>query len=345
MRIVIGISGASGAIYGVRLLEVLAAHSDVETHLVVSRSARLTIPAETDRSIADVESLADHLHHYNDIGAPIASGSFRADAMIVAPCSMKTASAIAHSYADNLIVRAADVMLKERRPVVLMARETPLHAGHLRVLAEAAQLGAVIAPPMPAFYQRPATIGELVDHSVGRVLDLLGIEAGLVRRWAGLTSPEPEVPLAAAPATGLAAWAVSRYGADGVRATCLALQDEHGVDVVALLALWWALSHGRATGAALDDWVAGARQHGHDVVAPLRQARRAIPAGPLHDQVAAAELAAELEQLERLGATAPPPPDHAGPPETLVDAAMRLLVEHGDRDHAATLLRTLADDA
>lgn len=186
MNVVIGISGASGAIYGIRLLEVLGELPDVDTHVVVSRTARLTIAAETDRSVAEVEALADHVHHYNDVGASIASGSFRAHAMIVAPCSMKTASAIANSYTDNLISRAADVMLKERRPLVLMARESPLHAGHLRVLTEAAQLGAIIAPPMPAFYNRPNTIADLVDHSVGRVLDLLDLDAGLVRRWTGL---------------------------------------------------------------------------------------------------------------------------------------------------------------
>lgn len=187
-RVIVGISGASGAIYGVRLLEVLAAIPDLETHLVLTRSARLTIPAETDRSVSDVEQLADAVHHPGDIGASIASGSFATHAMIVAPCSMKTLSAIANSYADNLLVRAADVMLKERRTLVLMPRESPLHEGHCRLLYEAARLGAIVAPPMPAFYHRPATVAELVDHSVGRVLDLIGIDAGIVKRWTGLAT-------------------------------------------------------------------------------------------------------------------------------------------------------------
>ncbi len=188
MRVVVGITGASGAIYGIRLLELLGATEGVETHLVLTRSARVTIPAETDRSVAEVEQLADHVHPPGDIGASIASGSFRTDAMIVAPCSMKTLSAIANSYADNLLVRAADVMLKERRPLVLMPRESPLHVGHCRLLYEAAQLGAIIAPPMPAFYNRPDSVAHIVDHSAGRVLDLIGIDAGVVRRWPGLGS-------------------------------------------------------------------------------------------------------------------------------------------------------------
>lgn len=186
MKIIVGISGASGAIYGVRILEVLSQLDGVETHLVMSRSARLTIAAETDVTVTEVERRADVVHPIHDVGASIASGSFRADAMVVAPCSMKTLSAIANSYADNLLVRAADVMLKERRPLVLMVRETPLHAGHCRLMHEAASLGALIAPPMPAFYNRPQTIAEIVDHSVGRVLDLIGLDVGIVTRWTGM---------------------------------------------------------------------------------------------------------------------------------------------------------------
>jgi 4-hydroxy-3-polyprenylbenzoate decarboxylase len=186
VKVVVGLSGSSGVIYGIRTLEVLAGVADVETHLVVSQSARLTIAAETDLSVSDVEELADEVHGFRNIAAPIASGSFRADAMIVAPCSMKSLSAIVNSYADNLLTRAADVMLKERRPLILMPRESPLHVGHCRLMVDAAQMGAVIAPPMPAFYTRPTTVDEIVDHSVGRVLDLLDLDVGLVRRWAGL---------------------------------------------------------------------------------------------------------------------------------------------------------------
>jgi 4-hydroxy-3-polyprenylbenzoate decarboxylase len=180
-------SGASGAIYGVRCLEILSGLDHVETHLVMTRSARLTVTAETETSVADVEALADVVHPVNDVGASIASGSFRADAMVIAPCSIKTLSAIATSYADNLLIRSADVMLKERRPLVLMVRETPLHAGHCRLMHEAASMGAVIAPPVPAFYNRPQSIMDIVDHSVGRVLDLIGIDSGTVTRWQGLS--------------------------------------------------------------------------------------------------------------------------------------------------------------
>ena len=188
-RVVIGMSGASGAVYGIRLLEILRGFPEVETHLVATRAARLTIAAETDLTVDAVEQLADHVHHHHDVGASIASGSFPVDAMIVAPCSMKTVSAIAHSYADNLLVRAADVMLKERRLLVLMPRESPLHVGHCRLLYEVAQLGAVVAPPMPAFYNRPQTLEEVVDHSVGRILDLLGVDPGIVKRWTGRSEP------------------------------------------------------------------------------------------------------------------------------------------------------------
>ena len=185
MRIIIGITGASGVVYGIRFLEVLAADPDVETHLVMTQSGRLTLSIETERSIGDVEALADEVHSIANIAAPISSGSFRADGMIVAPCSMKTLSAIVHSYSDNLLTRAADVTLKEGRPVALLPRETPLHVGHTKLLYEAAQMGIHIAPPVPAFYNKPQTIDDLVDHTVGRVLDLFGLDAGLVDRWRG----------------------------------------------------------------------------------------------------------------------------------------------------------------
>lgn len=185
MRLIIGMSGASGLIYGIRMLEVLKGLEDVETHLLMSPTAKMNAAIETDWDIAGIEALADVVHNVRDVAAAIASGSFKTDGMVVAPCSMKTLSAIVHSYADNLLVRAADVVLKERRRLVLMPRETPLHVGHCKLMYEAAQLGAIIAPPMPAFYNRPETIDDIINHSVGRVLDLFGIDPGIVKRWAG----------------------------------------------------------------------------------------------------------------------------------------------------------------
>lgn len=184
-KIVIGISGSTGVILGVRALQMLRAVPGVETHLVLSRAGALNLQLETDYTAQDVRALADVVHSFSDIGAPIASGSFRADAMIVVPCSMKTLSGIAHSYADNLLVRAADVMLKERRTLVLAVRETPLHLGHLRLLTQAAELGAVIFPPVPAFYHRPESLEDVIDQSVGRMLDQIGIEVPALPRWPG----------------------------------------------------------------------------------------------------------------------------------------------------------------
>ena len=185
-RIVVGISGASGAIYGVRLLEVLRARPDVETHLVMSSGAETTIRYETGRDPADVATLADVTYGERDLAASLASGSFLTAGMVVAPCSMRTLSGVANSAADNLITRAADVHLKERRPLVLVVRETPLHAGHLRLMSEATAAGAIILPPVPGFYQRPQTIADIVDHTIGKVLDVLGIhDHELFRRWSG----------------------------------------------------------------------------------------------------------------------------------------------------------------
>jgi len=187
MRLIIGISGASGAIYGIRLLETLRHQDDVETHLVMSSTGRMNIQIETDWKIKDVEKLADIVHRNNDVGAMIASGSYKSDGMIVAPCSMKTLSAIVNSYADNLLCRAADVMLKERKRLVLVPRESPLHSGHCRLLYRATKMGIDIAPPVPAFYNRPQSVDDIVNHTVGRLLDLLGLEAGLVKRWCGVS--------------------------------------------------------------------------------------------------------------------------------------------------------------
>mgnify|MGYP001163652344 FL=1 len=185
MRLIVGMSGASGVIYGVRLLEVLKAESNIETHLVMSDSARMNINLETDWSAKDVLALADHVYSNRDIAASIASGSFGTDGMIVAPCAIKTLSAITNSYADSLIVRAADVVLKECRRLVLVPRETPLHTGHCELLYKASQLGAIIAPPMPAHYIKPQSVDDLINHHVGRILDLFGIDCGFVKRWHG----------------------------------------------------------------------------------------------------------------------------------------------------------------
>ena len=184
-RLIVGMSGASGSIYGIRILEMLRAMDDVESHLVMSRYARLNIEIETSHSVDYVTELADVVHNANNQAASIASGSFKTDGMVMAPCSMKTLSAITHSYNDSLLVRAADVVLKERRTLVLMPREVPLHAGHCKLMYEATQLGAIIAPPFTSFYHRPKTIDDLVNHSVGRVLDLFGLDTGVVNRWAG----------------------------------------------------------------------------------------------------------------------------------------------------------------
>jgi 4-hydroxy-3-polyprenylbenzoate decarboxylase len=184
-RLVIGISGASGAIYGVRLLQVLAERPEIETHLVVSQAARLIVAHETDYTVAQVELLADYAYAPDDLAAPIASGSFATGGMVIAPCSIKTLSAVANSYAADLLGRAADVTLKEGRPLVLVVRETPLHLGHLRLMVRAAEIGAVIFPPVPAFYGRPQIVAELVDGTVGRVLARLGVENELYTRWGG----------------------------------------------------------------------------------------------------------------------------------------------------------------
>jgi 4-hydroxy-3-polyprenylbenzoate decarboxylase len=186
-RLIVGISGASGVIYGIRLLEVLREVADVETHLVMSTAAAQTIGLETDYTAAQVEALADTVYRFRDIAAAIASGSFRTAGMVVIPCSMKTLAGIAHSYSDNLLLRAADVVLKDRRRLVLVPRETPLHLGHLRLMTQVAEMNAIVAPPMPAFYHRPETIADIVDQTVNRVLDLFGIELSrdLFQRWQG----------------------------------------------------------------------------------------------------------------------------------------------------------------
>ncbi|HDV9805254.1 TPA: UbiX family flavin prenyltransferase [Enterobacter hormaechei subsp. steigerwaltii] len=186
-RLIVGISGASGAIYGVRFLQVLRDVAGVETHLVMSQAARQTLSLETDLSLRDVQALADVVHDARDIAASISSGSFKTAGMVILPCSIKTLSGIVNSYTDTLVTRAADVVLKERRPLVLCVRETPLHLGHLRLMTQAAELGAVIMPPVPAFYHRPQTLDDVINQTVNRVLDQFDIDLpeDLFTRWQG----------------------------------------------------------------------------------------------------------------------------------------------------------------
>ena len=185
-RLIIAITGATGVIYGIRLLQALRDIASVETHLLISEAGVLNLHQELDMKRKDVEALADVVHNVRDVGAAIASGSFQSDGMIIAPCSMKTLAAVAHGFSDNLITRAADVVLKERRRLVLMVRETPFNLAHLRNMTAVTEMGGIIFPPLPGFYHRPATIAEMVDHTAGRVLDLFEIQHSLTPRWNGL---------------------------------------------------------------------------------------------------------------------------------------------------------------
>jgi len=184
-RLIVGISGASGIVYGVRILQVLQ-HSGIETHLVMSDSARMTLATELDMSVKEVEALATEVHNAKNIGASISSGSFKTMGMVVAPCSIKSLSEIAYGLTSGLLSRAADVVLKERRKLVLLVRETPLHNGHLRTMLQASENGAILMPPVPALYARPKSIDDMVNHTVGRCLDLFDIETDLVKRWSGM---------------------------------------------------------------------------------------------------------------------------------------------------------------
>lgn len=195
MKLVVGISGATGAIYGIRLLEVLRNMPGMETHLIISDAAQLTISQETDWTIPEVEALATQVYDNTDIGAAIASGSFRVDGMVIVPCSIKTMSALANSYNTNLMVRAGDVTLKERRPLVLVVRETPLHYGHLKQMLDLAQMGAILLPPVPAYYHRPKTLDDIINHTVGKILDIFQIEHSLFMRWKGMPAPSGVSPI------------------------------------------------------------------------------------------------------------------------------------------------------
>lgn len=189
-RLIVAITGATGVIYGVRLLQALRNIADVETHLLISEAGVLNLHQELDLNRKDVEALADVTYNVRDVGAAIASGSFQSDGMIVAPCSMKTLAAVAHGFADNLIARAADVTLKERRRLVLMVRETPFNLAHLRNMTAVTEMGGIIFPPLPGFYHRPASIEEMVDHTLGRVLDLFGLQHALTPRWSGMKTSD-----------------------------------------------------------------------------------------------------------------------------------------------------------
>jgi len=191
-RLIIGISGASGVIYGIRLLEMLAQDKSIESHLVLSPAAKATITQETTWKVSEVEALADVAHKPGDIGASIASGSFDTMGMIIAPCSIKTLSAVANSYDADLMTRAADVQLKEGRPVILMVRETPLHIGHLRLMVQAAEIGAIIMPPVPAFYGHPQSVDDLINGTVGRALARIGVKNELYFKWLGMSKPPTE---------------------------------------------------------------------------------------------------------------------------------------------------------
>ena len=182
-RLIIAITGASGAIYGIRALQALQSSDGIETHLVISPSAQYTIAEETDMPVDEINGLADKVHNYKDIGASLSSGSYPTLGMLIAPCSVKTLSGIANCYDDNLIVRAADVCLKERRKVVALLRETPLHLGHIKIMEQATLNGAIVMPPVPAFYHRPTTIDGIINQTVGRALDLFDLDVDLVERW------------------------------------------------------------------------------------------------------------------------------------------------------------------
>lgn len=186
MILVVGITGASGVIYGIRLLQVLSTKKDIETHLIISEAGEVNIKYETDWKLKDVKSLASFSYDIRDFGARLASGSFERDGMIVAPCTVKTMSALASSYTENLLIRAGDITLKERKKLVLLIRETPLHLGHIRNMERLCEMGAIIMPPVPAFYHKPKTIQDIVDHTIGKVLDVFGIEHNLFQRWSGL---------------------------------------------------------------------------------------------------------------------------------------------------------------
>lgn len=194
MVLIIGITGATGVVYGIRLLEVLSAINDIETHLIISEAGEVNIRCETNHKVEEVKKLASFSYDVKDVGAGLSSGSFKRDGMIVAPCTVKTMSALANSYTDNLLVRAGDVTLKERKKLVLVVRETPLHIGHIKIMERLSEMGAIIMPPAPAFYHKPKTIQDIIDHTIGKILDMFDIKHNLFQRWSGLASKEELIP-------------------------------------------------------------------------------------------------------------------------------------------------------
>jgi 4-hydroxy-3-polyprenylbenzoate decarboxylase len=314
-RIIVGISGASGIVYGVRTLEVLR-RLGVETHLVMTRSAQVTLAHETTMKVAEINALADCVYRADDLAASIASGSFPTAGMVVAPCSIRSLSEIAAGVTSTLLTRAGDVVLKERRRLVLMVRETPLHLGHLRSMAAVTEMGAVVMPPVPAFYAKPETIDDVVDHTVGRALELFGLETGLVKRWGGRPpqrqrcTPTSPTEARIEPGSGLCldgpqwAFAVDFYGRRGVASACLALQDILQADVSLLLfALFAAARLNRGFDDAelkrLDAAIAPWREQ---VVRPLRGIRTRLRAGPGPAPDAATEPLRELVKSAELRA-------------------------------------------
>ncbi len=193
MVLIIGITGATGVVYGIRLLEVLSSINDIETHLIISEAGEMNIKGETNRKIEDIKKLASFSYDIRDVGARLASGSFQRDGMIIAPCTVKTMSALANSYTENLLIRAGDVTLKERKKLVLLVRETPLHIGHIRNMEKLCEMGAIIMPPVPAFYHKPKTIQDIIDHTIGKTLDMFDIKHNLFPRWSGLVSKEESI--------------------------------------------------------------------------------------------------------------------------------------------------------
>ena len=191
-RIIVGITGASGVIYGIRLLEALK-DLGIETHLVLTEAAKKNILLETTFTPEDVEGLASHVHNVDDLAAPISSGSFKTDGMVIAPCTIKTLSGVAHSYNENLLIRAADVTVKERRRLILIVRETPLHKGHIELMLKVTELGGIILPPIPAFYHFPRMIKDLIDHTIDKVLDIMGVEHSLYKKWEGVNKIQKKV--------------------------------------------------------------------------------------------------------------------------------------------------------
>jgi len=190
MVLIVGITGTSGVIYGIRLLQVLSTKKDIETHLIISEAGEASIKYETDWKLEDVKALASFSYDIRDVGARLASGSFKRDGMVIAPCSIKTLSALANSYTENLIIRTGDVTLKERKKLVLLVRETPLHLGHIRNMERLTEMGAIIMPPVPAFYHKPETIQDIIDHTIGKTLDFFNIEHNLFQRWSGIREQE-----------------------------------------------------------------------------------------------------------------------------------------------------------